>query len=56
VGVRPRRDRMNFANPTFEQMAMHRFDSFCTDRSAESFAHSRSRFLFCGWEAWMAFG
>jgi hypothetical protein len=44
VGVPPRRDRMDFANPTFEQMARHLFDSFCTNPSAESFAHSRSRF------------
>jgi hypothetical protein len=44
VGVPPRRDRMDFANPTFEQMARHWFDLFCTNPSAESFAHSRSRF------------
>jgi hypothetical protein len=44
VGVPPRRDRMYFANPTFEQMARHWFDSFCTNPSAESFAHSRSSF------------
>jgi hypothetical protein len=44
VGVPPRRDRMDFANPTFQQMVRHWFDSFCTNPSAESFAHSRSRF------------
>jgi hypothetical protein len=44
VGVPPRRDRMDFANPTFEQMARHWFDLFCTNPSAESFAHSRSHF------------
>jgi hypothetical protein len=44
VGVPPRRDRMDFANPTFEQMATHWFDSFCTNPSVESFAHSQSRF------------
>jgi hypothetical protein len=44
VGVPPRRDRMDFASPTFEQMARHWFDSFCTNPSAESFAHSRSHF------------
>jgi hypothetical protein len=44
VGVRPRRDRMDFANSTFEQMARHWFDSFCPNPSAESFAHSRSCF------------
>jgi hypothetical protein len=44
VGVPPRRDRMDFANPTFEQMARHWFHSFCTNPSAESFPHSRSRF------------
>jgi hypothetical protein len=43
VGVPPRRDRMDFANPTLEQMTRHWFDSFCTNPSAESFAHSRSR-------------
>jgi hypothetical protein len=31
VGVPPRRDRMDFANPMFEQMATHWFDSFCTN-------------------------
>jgi hypothetical protein len=56
VGVPPRRDRMDFANPTFEQMVRHWFDSFCTNPSAESCAHSSSRFLFCMWEAWRAFG
>jgi hypothetical protein len=45
VRVPPRRDRMDFANPTFEKMVMHWFDSFCTNPSAESFAHSRSCFL-----------
>jgi hypothetical protein len=44
VGVPPRSDRMDFANPTFEQMARHWFDSFCTNPNAESFAHSLSRF------------
>jgi hypothetical protein len=44
VGVLPMRDRMDFAKPTFEQMARHWFDSFCTNPSVESFAHSRSRF------------
>jgi hypothetical protein len=44
VGVPSRRYRMDFANPTFEQMVMHWFDSFCSNPSAESFAHSRSRF------------
>jgi hypothetical protein len=44
VGVPPRRDRMDFANPTFEQMVRHWFDLFCTNPSAKSFAHSRSRF------------
>jgi hypothetical protein len=45
VGVPPRSDRIDFANLTFEQMARHWFDSFCTNPSAESFIHSRSRFL-----------
>jgi hypothetical protein len=44
VGVPPRRDRMDFANPTFEQMVRHWFDSFCTNPSVKSFAHSLSRF------------
>jgi hypothetical protein len=48
AGVPPRRDRMDFANPTFEQMARHWFNSFCTNPSAESFAHTHSCFLFCG--------
>jgi hypothetical protein len=56
VVVPPRRDWLDFANPAFEQMARHWFDSFCTNPSAESFAHSRSLFLFCKWEAWRAFG
>jgi hypothetical protein len=56
VGVPPRRDRMDFANPTIEQMARHWFDLFCTNPSAESFAHSRSHFLFCRWEARRALG
>jgi hypothetical protein len=48
VGVPPRRDTIDFANPTFEQMAQHWFDSFYTNPSAELFAHSRSHFLFAG--------
>jgi hypothetical protein len=44
VGVPPRRDRMDFANPMFEPMVRHWFDLFCTNPSAESFAHSRSCF------------
>jgi hypothetical protein len=44
VGVPPRRHRMDFANPTFELMVRHWFDSFCTNPSSESLAHSRSRF------------
>jgi hypothetical protein len=56
VGVPPRRDRMDLANPTFEQMARHWFDLFCTNPNAESFAHYHSHFLFCKWEAWRAFG
>jgi hypothetical protein len=42
VGVPLRRDTMDFANPTFEQMARHLFDSFFTNPSAEWFAHSLS--------------
>jgi hypothetical protein len=43
VGVPPRRDMIDFANPTFEQMARHWFDLFCTNPSAESFADFRTR-------------
>ena len=32
------------ANPTFEQMARHWFDSFCANPNVESFAHSHSCF------------
>ena len=35
---------LDFANPTFEQMARHWFDSFCANPSVESFARSHSRF------------
>jgi hypothetical protein len=56
VGVTSRRDRIDFANPTFEKMVRHWFDSFCTNRCAESFAHSHSHFLFFRWEAWRDFG
>jgi hypothetical protein len=42
VGVPPRRDRLDFANPMFEKMERHWFDSFCTNPSTESFAHSLS--------------
>jgi hypothetical protein len=48
VGVPPRRVRIDFANPTFEQIVRHWFDLFCTNPSAESFAHSRSCFYFVG--------
>jgi hypothetical protein len=47
VGVPPRRDRLDFVNPTFGQTTQHWFDSFCTNPSAELFAHSSSRLLFC---------
>jgi hypothetical protein len=36
-----RRSRMDVANPTFEEMAQHWFDTFGTNPSVESFAHSR---------------
>ena len=35
---------LDLANPTFEQMARHWFDSFCANPSVESYARSRSRF------------
>jgi hypothetical protein len=37
-------NRMDLANPTFEQMARHWFDSFCANPSVESIAHSHSLF------------
>jgi hypothetical protein len=43
-----RREALVGANPTFEQMARHWFYSFGTSPSAESFFHSRARFLILG--------
>jgi hypothetical protein len=39
-----REDGLVCANPTFEQMARHWFNSFGTNPRAESFVHSHSRF------------
>jgi hypothetical protein len=39
-----RHDRMNVANPTFEEMARHWFATFGTNPSVESFSRSRSWF------------
>jgi hypothetical protein len=39
-----RKDGLDCANPTFEQMARHWFYSFGTNPSAESFVRSRARF------------
>jgi hypothetical protein len=39
-----RRDVLDHANPTFEQMARHWFYSFGTNPSAESFVRSRACF------------
>jgi hypothetical protein len=39
-----RRGRMSVANPTFEEMARHWFNTFVTNPSVESFARSRSWF------------
>jgi hypothetical protein len=39
-----RRDALDCANPTMEQMARHLFYSFGTNPSAESFVHSRACF------------
>ena len=36
--------KVDYANPSFEQMARHWFDSFCANPSVESFAHSCFRF------------
>jgi hypothetical protein len=36
--------RMDVANPTFEEMARHWFDTFGTSPSVDSFSHSSSRF------------
>jgi hypothetical protein len=38
------RDRMDVANPTFEEMARHWFDTVGTNPSVESFARSHSWF------------
>jgi hypothetical protein len=40
-----RRGRMSVANPTFEKMARHWFNTFGTNPSVESFACSRSWFI-----------
>jgi hypothetical protein len=37
-------NRMDVANPTFEEMARHCFGTFGTNPSVESFARSRSWF------------
>jgi hypothetical protein len=39
-----RKDVLDCANPTFEQMARHWFYSFGTNPSAESFVRSHARF------------
>jgi hypothetical protein len=39
-----RRGWMSVANPTFEEMTQHWFNTFGTNPSLESFAHSRSWF------------
>jgi hypothetical protein len=39
-----RHGRMDVANPTFEEMARHWFDTFGTNPIVESFARSRSWF------------
>jgi hypothetical protein len=39
-----RRGRMDVANPTFEEMARHWFETFGTNPSVESFSRSRSLF------------
>jgi hypothetical protein len=54
VGVPPRSDRMDFANPTFEQMARHWFDLFCTNPVLSLLV--TLALIFCRWEAWRAFG
>jgi hypothetical protein len=43
-----RRDVLDCSNPTLEQTARHWFYSFGTNPSAESFVHSRARFLISG--------
>jgi hypothetical protein len=48
VDVPPRRDRMDFTNPTFEQMARHWFDSFCTKPSVEFLLTLALVFYFAG--------
>jgi hypothetical protein len=39
-----RHDKMDVANPTFEEMTRHWFDTFGTNPSVESFALSHSWF------------
>jgi hypothetical protein len=39
-----RKDVLDYANPTFEQMARHWFYSFGTNPSAELFVRSHARF------------
>jgi hypothetical protein len=39
-----RHDKMDAANPTFEEMTRHWFDTFGTNPSVESFALSHSWF------------
>jgi hypothetical protein len=43
-----RRDALDCANPTLEQMARHWFYSFGTNPSAELFVHSRAHFCISG--------
>jgi hypothetical protein len=43
-----RKDILDCANPTFEQMARHWFYSFGTNPSAKSFVRSRACFLILG--------
>jgi hypothetical protein len=43
-----RKDGLDCANPTFEQMAQHWFYSFGTNPSAASFVCSRTHFLISG--------
>jgi hypothetical protein len=44
VGSFDRRNALDCANPTLEQMTQHWFYSFGTNPSAESFVRSRDRF------------
>ena len=46
----------DFANPTFEQMARHWFDSFCANPVSSRLLTLVLSFDDCRWEVWRTFG